>query len=102
MSGRHHSADFVPAPRADLRAHAHNERHRVHSELHLAEEAMRHGTDALDVIDPADEWKPGHNHGDRRRRDRGHAKAVKHWKQKMWKRRSAERKRRAQAWSRLA
>ena len=41
MSKRHRDESLAPIARADLRAHAHNERHRVHSELHLATEAMR-------------------------------------------------------------
>ena len=49
MSQRHRNQDLAPAPRADIRAHAHNERHRVHSELHLVEEAVRHGLEPDDV-----------------------------------------------------
>jgi hypothetical protein len=62
MSKRHRNQDYAPPARADLRAHAHNERHRVHSELHLAEEAMRHGTEPLDIVEPGPAWKPSHHH----------------------------------------
>ena len=41
MSKRHRNEEIAPVPRAELRAHAHNERHRVHSELHLVEEIGR-------------------------------------------------------------
>ena len=34
MSQRHRSQDVAPPPKMDLRAHAHNERHRINSELH--------------------------------------------------------------------
>ena len=33
MSQRHRSQEAVPPPKMDVRAHAHNERHRIHSEL---------------------------------------------------------------------
>lgn len=103
MSRRHRNQDLAPVPRADVRAHAHNERHRVHSELHLVEEAVRHGLEPLDVEEPGPEWKPVHHHDaqvglEKSRRSRD----VKHWKTKEWKRRKAVRRRRAQEWDRLA
>ena len=52
MSQRHRNQDLAPVPRADVRAHAHNERHRVNSELHLVVEAVQHGTEPLAVIKP--------------------------------------------------
>ena len=103
MSRRHRNQDLAPVPRADVRAHAHNERHRVNSELHLVEEAVRHGLEPLDVEEPGPEWKPGHHHDaqvglEKSRRSRD----VKHWKTKDWKRRKAMRRQRALAWDELA
>ena len=43
MSKRHRSQEAVPLPRAEQRAHAHGERHRVHSELHELAELVSHG-----------------------------------------------------------
>lgn len=53
---------MAPLPRAELRAHAHNERHRIHSELHLVVDAVQHGVEPLDVTEPGPEWKPVHHH----------------------------------------
>ncbi len=89
-------------PRAELRAHAHNERHRVHSELHLVEEAVRHGLEPDDVEEPGPEWKPLHHHDAERGREKNRRKPIKHWKTKDWKRRKANRRRRAEEWERLA
>jgi hypothetical protein len=103
MSKRHRNDDLAPAPRAELRAHAHNERHRVHSELHLVEEAVRHGLEPDDVEEPGPAWKPVHHHdADRGREKSKRTKVLKHWKTKDWKRRKAERRRRAEEWERLA
>ena len=100
MSQRHRNQDLAPAPRADLRAHAHNERHRVHSELHLVEEAVRHGLEPDDVEEPGPAWKPVHHHDAERGAEKARRKTVlKHWKTKAWKRRNAERRRRADAWN---
>ena len=49
MSKRHRSQDSLPAPRIELRAHWHNERHRMHSELHQVADLVSHGIDADDV-----------------------------------------------------
>lgn len=102
MSQRHRSHDLAPAPRADLRAHAHNERHRVHSELHLVVEAVQQGTEPLDVVEPGVAWKPVHHHDPERGRAEGRRRPFKHWKTKDWKRRKAVRRARAMAWDALA
>ena len=102
MSQRHRNQDLAPSPRAELRAHAHNERHRVNSELHLAEEAMRHGLEPLDVEEPGPEWKPVHHHDANKGAAKSRRQPVKHWKTKEWKRRKGIRKSRAAAWQALA
>jgi hypothetical protein len=45
----------------ELRAHAHNDRHHVHSELHDITEAVNHGFDVQDVIEPAPIFKSQHH-----------------------------------------
>jgi hypothetical protein len=102
MSKRHRNEEIAPVPRAEVRAHAHNERHRVHSELHLVEEAVRHGLEPDDVEEPGPEWKPLHHHDAERGREKNRRKPLKHWKTKDWKRRKANRRRRAEEWERLA
>lgn len=94
MSQRHRNQDLAPVPRADVRAHAHNERHRINSALHLAEEAIRHGLDAVDVEEPGPGWKPVHHH-DATKVTKARRSPLKHWKTKDWKRRSAIRRERA-------
>ena len=101
MSQRHRNQDLAPVPRADVRAHAHNERHRVNSELHLAVEAVQHGTEPLDVIEPGPAWKPVHHHDAERGKEKSRRRPMKHWKTKDWKRRTAMRRQRAMAWNSL-
>jgi hypothetical protein len=95
VSNRNRNQDRAPAPREELRAHAHNERHRVHSELHLAEEALRHGVEALDVEEPGPEWKPAHHHDPLVGIEKSRKHVLKHWKTKEWKRRKTVRRERA-------
>lgn len=102
MSSRHRNKDLAPPPRADLRAHAHNERHRVHSELHLATEAVKNGMEPLDVTEPGPEWKPLHHHDPKTGIEKSRRPKFKHWKTKDWKRRKAVRRARAAAWDALA
>ena len=102
MSQRHRSQDLAPAPRADLRAHAHNERHRVHSQLHRAVEAVKQGIEPVDVGEPGVAWKPVHHHDPERGREKSRRRPLKHWKTKDWKRRKSVRRARAMAWDALA
>lgn len=100
MSKRHRSQDSIPAPRVELRAHWHNERHRMHSELHHVADLVSNGVDADDVSEPGPAWKPMHHH-DVEKATRKSEKALKHWKSKAWKRRNTVRRARAQAWEKL-
>jgi hypothetical protein len=96
MSQRHRSHDVAPPPRMDLRAHAHNERHRIHSELHAVAATVSAGVEPDELHEPGRAWVPQHHHD----AERGRAKRtpnLKHWKVKAWKRRTAMRKQRAQA-----
>ena len=96
MSQRHGSRETVPPPRVELRAHAHNERHRMHAELHhLAEEVSR-GTEPEDLHEPGQAWRVEAHHNKERAIAKKSAKQrLRHWKTKDWKRRSVKRKQRA-------
>jgi hypothetical protein len=99
MSQRHRTVEVPLPPRQELRAHAHGERHRIHSELSQVATLVSAGTDPADCHEPGAAWKPVH-HRDaeiaktklaERRRGR------RHWKTKMWKRRTMMRRARAEA-----
>ncbi len=96
MSQRHRSLDSAPPPKMDLRAHAHNERHRINSELQSVATQVSSGYQPEDVHEPGRAWVPQHH---KAAADRGGAesKAPRHWKMKMWKRRTAQRRAKAQA-----
>jgi hypothetical protein len=87
------------APRVENRAHEKGERHRIHSELHLVNNQIKAGTEPDDADDPGAAWKPVHHHDPQR----AIAKVVKsrqrirHWKMKDWKRRTAARQEKANA-----
>lgn len=94
MSQRHRSSEAVPPPKMDSRAHAHNERHRIHSELDAVAAQVSAGYEPDEVHEPGRAWVPAHHH------DIEKAKAgagKRHWKMKMWKRRTSMRKAKAQA-----
>jgi hypothetical protein len=96
MSQRHRSQESAPPPKMDLRAHAHNERHRIHSELHAVAGNVSAGLEPEDVHEPGRAWVPSHHHDPDRARRHGGGD-VRHWKLKMWKRRSNVRRAKAQA-----
>lgn len=96
MSQRHRSHEVAPPPKMDLRAHAHNERHRINHELQAVATQVSAGLEPEDVHEPGPAWVPQPRHG---ATDllRSAEKSPRHWKMKMWKRRSAQRRARAQA-----
>lgn len=103
MSKRHRTDEAVPLPRAELRAHAHNERHRVRSELHELADLVSHGVEADDVVDPGAEWKPSHHHDAARALKKLDGnRHLRHWKVKEWKRRTVVRRRKNASYRRLA
>ncbi len=100
MSKRHREGDQVLPPRAERRAHARSERHRITIELADVAEQVSGGVEPDDAPDPAVAYRPIHHHdptrakqveGQPRRRRR------RHWKLKMWKRRSSMRVMKAKA-----
>ena len=97
MSQRHRNQDLAPPPKVDARAHAHNERHRINSELQAVAAQVSAGYEPDEVHEPGRAWVPPHHHDAERGKRNSAAKALRHWKVKDWKRRSAMRKARAQA-----
>ena len=62
MSQRHRSQEAVPPPKMDVRAHAHNERHRIHSELDAVAAQVSAGYEPDEVHEPGRAWVPAHHH----------------------------------------
>ena len=62
MSQRHRSQEAVPPPKMDSRAHAHNERHRIHSELDAVAAQVSAGYEPDEVHEPGRAWVPAHHH----------------------------------------
>jgi hypothetical protein len=102
MSSRHRSQEVAPPPKMDLRAHAHNERHRIHSELHAVASQVSAGSAPDEVHEPGRAWVPMHHHDAERAKAEAARRPVRHWKTKMWKRRTAVRKAKAQAFRLVA
>lgn len=102
MSKRHRSEDGVPLPRAELRAHAHNERHRVKGELHELAVRVRNGLEPDDAVEPGAAWKPVHHHDvERVVKKSSDSRRLRHWKLKEWKRRTAVRQQKIAAYRQL-
>ncbi len=100
MSQRHRQ-EAVPPPKMDTRAHAHNERHRINSELHSVATQVSGGLEPDEVHEPGPAFAPTHRHNTEKAIRNSAPKSLRHWKLKEWKRRSAVRKAKAQA-TRLA
>jgi hypothetical protein len=90
--GKRAHGDGLPPERQETRAHAHNERHRIRGELSRIREEIDAGVEPDDVVEPGREWVAPHH---REHRPAPGRAPVRHWKQKFWKRRSVERRRRA-------
>ena len=95
MSKRHRDREAILPPKVELRAHAHNEPHRVNSELHEVVNLVSHGVEPDDEIEPGPNWKTLHHHDASVGRAQARRQRLRHWKTKDWKRRSASRKKRA-------
>ena len=96
MSQRHRQ-EAVPPPKMDSRAHAHNERHRINSELHAVATQVSAGLEPDEVHEPGPAWAPSPRHNSEKAIRNSAPKSLRHWKLKEWKRRSAVRKAKAQA-----
>ena len=95
MSQRHHMQEAAPPPKMDLRAHAHNERHRIHSELDAVASQVSNGLEPEDCHEPGRAWVPLHRHDAERAKANSTRQSPRHWKMKMWKRRTSVRKAKA-------
>jgi len=102
MSQRHRSQETVPPPRVELRAHAHNERHRMNSELHHVAEVVSRGVEPDDIHEPGQAWRVEAHHNKERAISKKGERRLRHWKTKDWKRRSVRRKERAMAFRAIA
>lgn len=97
MSKRHRSADQAPVPKAEIRAQARGERHRISTELHNVAGQVSGGLEPDDVEEPGAAFKPVHHHDAEKALKKANGRPMKHWKVKDWKRRTAMRRARAQA-----
>lgn len=96
MSQRHRSETAAILPKQELRAHAHAERHRIHTELHLLSNALGTTVEIDEADEPGVEWKPLHHHdSDKARARSAGSSRLRHWKRKEWKRRTAARRAKA-------
>ncbi len=84
--------------KAQLKAEARGERHRISTELHTLADAVSFGdVEPDDAVEPGSSWKPEQRHDAERVAKRSEPGRFRHWKMKDWKRRSARRKAKAQA-----
>jgi N-acyl-D-aspartate/D-glutamate deacylase len=99
MSQRHRSTDVPLPPKQEVRAHAHGERHRIHVELNHVANEVSAGLDPDDAHEPGAAWKPVHHHDSEVAKSKlaKQKRTRRHWKTKMWKRRTKMRQERAEA-----
>ena len=99
MSQRHRTAEVPLPPKQEVRAHAHGERHRIHVELNQVAQEVSAGNDAEDLHEPGTAWKPVHHHDSEVAKEKvaKQTRNRRHWKTKMWKRRSKMRQEKAEA-----
>jgi hypothetical protein len=99
MSQRHRDADLPVSAKEEQRARAHSERHRIHVELSNVAAQISAGVDPADVHEPGTAWKPEHHRDPDVAKSKlaNHARRRRHWKLKMWKRRTTMRQQRAAA-----
>ena len=100
MSQRHRTAEVPLPPKQELKAHAHSERHRIHVELNQVAQEVSAGFDAEDLHEPGTAWKPAHHHDPdvaKMKLEKSRKRNRRHWKTKMWKRRTKLRQERAEA-----
>jgi hypothetical protein len=97
MSKRHRDGDQVLPPRAERRAHARSERHRINTELAEVAEQVCSGVEPDDAPDPAIGYRPVHRHDPVKAKGAVKRRRRRHWKMKMWKRRTSMRMVKARA-----
>ena len=99
MSQRHRTAEVTLPPKTELRNQAHRERHRIREELSSVAHQVSAGLDPDDVHEPGAAWKPSHHHDPDKAKEKltSNPRRLRHWKTKMWKRRSIQRQAKAEA-----
>lgn len=99
MSQRHRTAEVPLPPKQELRAHAHGERRRIQVELNQVAHQVSAGLEPDEVHEPGSAWKPVHHHDAEVARTKlaKQKRGLRHWKTKMWKRRTKVRQARAEA-----
>jgi len=104
MSQRHRRSDVPMLPKQEVRAHAHGERHRIHVELNHVAHQVSAGLDPEDLHEPGAAWKPEHHHDADVARTKlaKQSRGMRHWKTKMWKRRTNLRRARVDAARQIA
>lgn len=98
MSQRHRTEDILVPLKKEVRAHAHSERHRIHVELQGVAQDVSSGIEPEDVHEPGAAWRPiGHHDAEVARNNLAkRSRTKRHWKTKMWKRRTQLRRDRAE------
>ncbi|MFV0308511.1 MAG: hypothetical protein ACK5OX_12290 [Desertimonas sp.] len=99
MSQRHRTGEVTLPPKTELRNQAHRERQRIREELSDVTKKVAAGFDPADVHEPGAAWKPVHHHDPDVAKEKLSARRrrLRHWKTKMWKRRSLQRQAKARA-----
>ncbi|MDJ0767732.1 MAG: hypothetical protein QNJ12_03025 [Ilumatobacter sp.] len=99
MSQRHRTAEVPLPPKQELRARAHSERQRIHVELNQVAQDVSAGLEPEDLHEPGTAWKPAHHHDAEVAKTKiaKQGRSRRHWKTKMWKRRSKMRQDKAEA-----
>jgi hypothetical protein len=97
MSRRNRPEEGLEAAKAEQRAHAKAERHRVNTELHTMATAVQAGTEPEDTVEPGPAWRPVHHHSSEKAKAKlaSSKRRRRHWKMKAWKRRTQVRRAKA-------
>jgi hypothetical protein len=93
MSNRHRTSDVVPPHPEERRVQARSERHRVNTALAGVTGQILGGAEPDDVIEPGVGFRAERHHDPSRAAPS--TRRRRHWKLKMWKRRTAERRAKA-------
>lgn len=90
MSQRHRSTEAMVPLKQQVRAYAHSERHRIHVELQNVAYDVSAGLEPEDVHEPGEAWRPiGHRDSEVAKNKLANRNRMqRHWKTKMWKRRT--------------
>lgn len=99
MSQRHRTSEVPLPPKEEVSAHKHSERHRIQVELKQVAQQVSGGMQPEDVHEPGAQWRPSHHHDGEVAKTKmlKSKRSRRHWKTKMWKRRTAMRRAKAEA-----